>query len=142
MNPWMFLCVWIGAQVLQLVFGIVAFRQARALQDKQLGPLIASWIASVSPLLTWIVFLRVFVVGGGSNVAQVAGEDSYALWRIWYGVWPLLSLGNFLGLTIVAITTLLPPYPPKCWPSWLSRACGIVGGGFALYVVAAFLPDA
>jgi hypothetical protein len=118
MNPWMFLFLWVGSQALQLTLAVLAVCQR---PDARLGALVASGAASVLPLITLVLFLRVFVIGGSSNVAQLAGESGFDLWSLWFHAWPLLFFGNPLAFLVAVTAALLPPYPPSRWPSFASR---------------------
>jgi predicted 3-demethylubiquinone-9 3-methyltransferase (glyoxalase superfamily) len=102
----------------------------------------ATGVASVLPPITLLLFLRVFVLGGSSKVAQLAGESGFDLWRVWFHASPLLFLGNPLAFSVGLAAALLPPYPPRGWHSFASRNCGVVAAGFAWYSVGAFFPDA
>jgi hypothetical protein len=143
MNPWTYILLWVSSQALQLTFAILAVRgQSDASGHKRLGTLVASGVASVLPLITLLLFLRVFVIGGSSNVAQLAGESGLDLWSLWFHMWPLLFFGNPLAFWVTAGAALLPPYPPGHWPSFASRVCAVVVAGFAWYTVVKFFPDA
>jgi hypothetical protein len=143
MNPWMFLFLWVGSQALQLIFGVLAVcQQPDAGGHKRLGSLIVSGVASAPPFVTLVLFLRVFVFGGSSNVAQLAGESGLDLWRLWFHAWPLLFFGNPLAFLVALAVAILPPYPPGRWQSFASRVCAVVAAGFAWYMVVTFFPDA
>ena len=101
-----------------------------------------SVVASVLPLVTLLLFLRVFVIGGSSNVAQLAGESGLDLWSLWFHAWPLLFFGNPVAFMVALVAALLPPYPPRRWQSFASRACAVVAASFAWYTVVTFFPDA
>src|SRR5262249_43738139 len=134
---------WVGSQALQLTFAVLAVRQQRdASGHKRLGSLVVSGVASVLPLTTLVLFLRVFVIGGSSNVAQLAGESGFDLWRLWFHAWPFLFFGNPLAFLLAVVAALLPPYPPSRWQSFASRICAVVAAGFAWYTVVRFFPDA
>ncbi len=143
MAPWMFLILWVGSQALQLTFAVLAVRQKTdSSGHKELGSLIVSAVASVPPALTLLLFLRVFVIGGSSNVAQLAGESGFDLWRLWFHVWPVLFFGNPLAFAVALVAALLPPYPPGRWQSFASRVCAVIAASFAWYTVVTFFPDA
>src|SRR5262249_1354027 len=136
MNPWLFLFLWVGAQALQLTLAVLAVRQRPdASGRKRLGSLVVSGVASVLPVVTLVLFLRVFVIGGSSNVAQLAGESGFDLWSLWFHAWPLLFVGNPLAFLVTVVAALLPPYPPGRWQSFASRICAVVAAGFAWYTV-------
>jgi hypothetical protein len=131
-NPWLFLGCWVGFQALQIGLAIVAICQNP--KEGSLRPLISlmlSMVASALPVFTLLLFLRVFVIGGSPNVAQLAGESGYQLWRLWLYAWPALYFGNPPSLLLNIAVAALPPYPPRGWPSFSSRLCGIIASGLA-----------
>jgi hypothetical protein len=143
MNPWLFLFLWAGSQVLQLILAAFALSRRPDLSgQRRLGGLALSAAASVLPLLTLVLFLMVFVIGGSSNVAQHAGESGMGLWRLWFHAWPLLFFSNPLAFLLAVVAVLVPPYPPSHWTSFASRVCAVVAAGCAWYAVVAFFPDA
>src|SRR5438477_7462456 len=118
MNPWMFIMIWIASQSLQIALGCWAlFKRPGpdgrtgpgAPGRRRLGSLMASAFASILPLMTLILFLRVFVIGGSSNVAQLAGDEGYDLWHLWFSAWPLLLLGDPAGVLIGLVALAIPP---------------------------------
>lgn len=143
MNPWLLLFLWVGAAALQLAFGALALRQ-RPVGSNAWGEraLALSGAAAVVPLLTLLLVILVFVVGGSSNVAQLAGESGWHLWRLWHRIYVLLYLGNPLSFLMAAVAVVIPPYPPGQWSSFVSRMGGVIAAGFAWYVVVSLPPDA
>jgi len=143
MNPWLFLGLWIGSHAMQLAFGATALRKQQAgPEPKRLGSLSVSFYGSILPWITLILFIVVFVIGGSSNVRQLAGKSGYELWSLWCGMWPLLFVGNPVAFLVLAITAMFPPYPPRYWQSFVARLCGVVGAGVAWYMTVTFFPDA
>lgn len=142
MNPWAFLLLWIGSYALHLAVGVYAYSKERTTGDRRLGPLVVSGVASIPPLITLLLFVRVFVLGGSSNVAQLAGEDGYDLWRLWFQAWPLLFFGNPAAFLVTLGAAFLPPYPPRHWASFVSRLSAVSAAACAWYVVVKFFPDA
>ncbi len=135
--------LWVGSQVLQLYFGILAIRQQPdANNGRRLTSLTLSGIASMLPFFTLLLFLFVFVIGGSSNVAQRAGQSGMDLWGLWFDLWPLLYFGNPPAFFVVCLAALLPPYPPNRWHSFASRVCAIFAAGFAWFIVVMCFPDA
>jgi hypothetical protein len=139
MNAWIFLLLWVSSQALQLVFGVVAMQ---TLEKKLLGSLKVSALASILPLVTLLLFIKVFVVGGSSNVAQFAGEAGRGLWTLWFIFWPFLFIGNPIAFFVVLLAAFFPPYPPTHWKSLVSRVSAVVAASFAWYFSATFSPDA
>jgi hypothetical protein len=76
--------------------------------QKRIRALVVSGIASLLPLITLMLFLRVFVIGGSSNVAQIAGESGMDLWSLWFGVWPLLFVGNPAAFLAAVVALFWP----------------------------------
>ena len=143
MNPWIFLFLWVGSQTMHLVFWFLATRQPPDIKGrKRLGSLMGSGWVSILPLLTLLLFLAVFVIGGSSNVAQIAGEGGQGLWRLWFLAWPLLFFGNPIAFLLALVAVFLPPYPPRHWKSSVSRACAAITAGFAWFTVVMLFPDA
>jgi hypothetical protein len=143
MNAWLFLFLWVGFQVLQLVFVTRALRRQHDTSGrKRIIALAVSGVASIVPFITLVLFLWVFVIGGSSNVAQLAGESGLDLWSLWFHVWPLLFAGNPPAFLAAVAAVLLPPYPPKYWESFVSRVCAVVAASCAWYAVVTFFPDA
>src|SRR5437763_2671659 len=109
MNSLLFLFIWIGSQVLQVALTSAAYLQPRPPGGgRQLGPLYVSTAASLVPLITLVLFLRVFVIGGSSNVAQIAGEAGMGLWSLWASAW----LPLFCGIPIVFVVLLVAAMRP------------------------------
>jgi hypothetical protein len=136
----MLLFLWIGAHVLQLMFAIRALYLSAILENRNRPAAVwASLAASALSLATLALFLTVFVIGGSSHVAQLAGEQGFGLWRVWAAWWPLLLLSAPLALLVAIGAALWPPYPTS---SFFSRICGVVAVGCACYATIAFFPDA
>ena len=142
LNPWTFLLLWIVCQSLHLVLGAFAIRREYSTNKRRLGTLIASGLGGILPLATLLLFIRVFVIGGSSNVAQLAGYEGRALWTLWFHAWPLLFFGNPIAFWVGLVAGVLPPFPPQYWASFISRWCGIVAAAFAMYCVVRCAPDA
>jgi hypothetical protein len=145
MHPFalLLLSLWIGSQSLQVFSGIQALRErSDSNRPKRLGSLYLSGVASILPFATLLLFLRVFVIGGSSNVAQLAGASGSELWGLWFHAWPLLFFGCPLAFVAAAVATILPPYPPGHGHSFVSRVGALVSSGCAWYVVVTCFPDA
>lgn len=143
MNAWLFVFLWVGSQALQVIVGALALRpRPESSGQRRIGALSLSGVASVVPLVTLLLFLGVFVIGGSSNVAQFAGESGLGLWSLWFHAWPLLFFGNPPAFLATVTAVLLPPYPPNHWESFASRVCAVVAAGFAWYAAVTFFPDA
>lgn len=143
MNPVLVLLIWIAAHALHVGLGVAAVWQRRSDQEpKRLGSLVVSFFASILPWITLLLFLVVFVIGGSSNVAQLAGESGLELWSLWLHPWPLLLFGDLIAIIVLAILALVPPYPPRYWTSFLARWCSVGGAALAWYTVVTYFPDA
>src|SRR5262245_15581230 len=135
--------LWASVLALQVVSAVLAVRQTRRTSEpKLMASLIVSGAASILPITTFLLFLVVFVIGGSSNVGQLAGESGFGLWRLWFSAWPLLFLGNPLSFLASVIAVCLPPYPPRGWFSFMSRLCAVAAAGCAWYAVVRYFPDA
>ena len=108
----------------------------------KLGALLFAGAASVMSLVTLLLVIRVFVVGGSSNVAQFAGESGMNLWSFWFHAWGFLFLGDGLAFVVSTVAVFFPPYPPKHWLSFASRVIAVVAAGYACYVLGQLIPDA
>ncbi len=143
MGPWLLLIAWITTHLFQVALGITALRQR---VDPQRPAhhisLLISGLSSVLPLIALVLFLRVFVIGGSSNVAQMAGEDGYALWKLWFSAWPFLIFGIPVAGIASIVAVLMPPYSLRTWPSALSRAFAVGAAGLSFFHVAKYFPDA
>ncbi|MBN2022663.1 MAG: hypothetical protein JW809_07695 [Pirellulales bacterium] len=104
--------------------------------------LTVSFFASIPPWTTLFLFLIVFVIGGSSNVAQLAGDSGFGLWSLWCSWWLLLFFANPIALAVLTVTALCPPYPPRHGKSFVARLCSVVGAALAWYVVVTWFPDA
>ena len=129
---------WLLVLTMQVVLGVMALRpRASSVGQKQQGSLWLSGIVSVFPLLTLVVIVRVFVIGGSSNVAQF--PDPYGS-RLWATNWYCLFWGNVIATMMLLAILALPPYPPRRWLSFLSRVFAVISSGYALYTVLRFHP--
>src|SRR5207302_5916122 len=85
---------------------ILAFVSAACLQRqpsggrRRLGSLYVSTGASLVPHITLVLFIRVFIIGGSSNVAQLAGEAGFGLWSLWAGAWLPLFCGSPVAFVV------------------------------------------
>ena len=143
MSPWLVLWLWIAMHGMHIALSVIAYMR----QEFQRGPLEASSsglsIAGAAvPLLSLLVFLRVFVFGGGSNVAQMADGGGEDLWELWFDFYPLMGIGTLLGGGAVLVSLCLPPYPIRHAAAFGARLCGAAAAGLAFYVLTQCPPDA
>jgi hypothetical protein len=142
MNPWTLLYLWVGSHALQLAFAVCAcLQKPDAAGRKQLGSMVVSAIASILPLWTLFLVLHVFVIGGSSNVAQLAG-GTYDLFGLWVKWWPNLFFGNMLAFPVILGAACFQPYPQRHWASFASRVCALAASFFAFNAVGMLAPDA
>ncbi len=142
-GPWTFLWAWIVLHVLHAAFAAAAFiRPPAAAEPKRIGTLTTSTVVTLAPLVTLLLFTKVFVIGHSSNVAQIAGDAGFSLWALWEGTWPLLLIGNGIAWPVAVVATVLPPYPPRHWMSVVARFLAVLLATFAWYTVATYFPDA
>lgn len=131
---------WLATLVAHVAFAIACFRRRiQAGSQYRVGALYVSGGATAMSLLTFILFIRVFVVGQSSNVAQFAGEAGFHLWSLWARYWPLLLIGNLAALVLAWIAVLIPPWS---WKSSLSRLAALLSVLCAGYVLLQRIPDA
>lgn len=139
----MFLFLWLASQSLQLIFGVLAVRQQPdVIAERKLGSRVLAGLASIPPIITLWLFVRVFVVGGSSHVAQLAGESGFDLWSSWGDWWPVLFFGNSLAFLFAVAIAFIGPYPPQRRFSVASRTCAVIVAGIAWYTVVTRIPDA
>lgn len=139
MQSWWLVHLWVGSQAFQVVLGVWSYSRERRVIESQFGSLKAAGIAAVVPVITLMLFVRVFVVGGSSNVAQLAGDNGFSLWSLWAGWWPLLFFGNPISFVVALIASICSPYE---WPSLLARWCGIMTAACACHAAFKYFPDA
>lgn len=141
MNPMPFVMLWIFAIATQIVAGGIALVRAHREDDSD-PAVIVSAIASLVLCLELVLFVRVFVIGGSSNVAQFAGAEGHGLWREWFKAWPLFMCGSPLALLVTFAAALFPPYPARHPASTTSRVCGVIAALCACLVTLSAPPDA
>jgi hypothetical protein len=143
MTGWILLLTWMIAHALQFRWAFLAMRRSSvdAVPSRHTA-LHFSLFASCASLLTLAAFLWVFVIGGSSNVAQMAGPGGLGRWSFWYEAWPFMLMANPLALMFLVASACCPPYPPRYAHSFGSRVCAVVAGAVACYVVVTCFPDA
>ena len=143
MNVWLFIGLWIGSQALQLILAVIElFRPIRSEVVPRRKALQWSTGASFVPLITLVLFLRVFVIGGISHVAQLTGEEGMGLWGLWAAAWMPLFCCIPVVVVIIVIAAVLPPYPPRSWIGFLSRVSAVPASLCAWHAVYTWFPDA
>ena len=143
LSAWDCFWLWVTVQSAYLALAATAFAvERRNAEGNSRTALIVSAGATAIPLIALLVFVRVFVVGGSSNVAQIAGESGYELWRTWFHVWPLLFLGSSISWLTAVAATVWPPYPPRGWLSTATRLAAVLVGAVTCFVLTAYMPDA
>jgi hypothetical protein len=143
MDQWLLLSAWMAAHFFQLTFGIVALRQRIDPQrPTRHVSLLISGLSSFLPFIALALFLRVFVIGGSSNVAQLAGDEGLDLWHLWFSAWPFLLFGIPVAGIASLVAVLMPPYTLRTWPSIASRALTVLAVALSFFHVAKYFPDA
>ncbi|MHC5055845.1 MAG: hypothetical protein ACYTKD_14130 [Planctomycetota bacterium] len=138
-GAWVAFLAWVVTAVLHIGLGSVALAGERKLEDARLGSLKVSCVAGAFPLLALVVFFLVFVVGGGSSVAQMSAPN---MWLLWNDLFGLLFVGTSAALIAAIVAACLPPYPPGHRASFAGRIVGIAACGLAWYHVAVRVPSA
>ena len=140
---WGFLYAWIPLQAVHALLAVYALAgPVNSAGPKRHGALVLSCAVTLVPLATLILFVGVFVVGGSSNVVQLAGDSGYDLWSLWAGTWPMLLLGNPVAWLVAVLTTVFPPYPPRQWASMVARFLAVLVAAFACWTTLTYFPDA
>ena len=143
MNVWLLLAAWVLAHVAQAALSVAAWREPPDQSGRRrLASLKCSLIVSLVPVASLLAFVMIFVIGGGSNVAQIAGERGMDLWSLWVDLWLPLYLGTLVAVVGGVILAILPPFPPRRWWSTLARLCGVGGALLAAWFLAEFAPTA
>ncbi len=106
---------------------------------------IAEWVSaivSLIPLVSLIFVIRIFVVGGSSNVAQFAGGSGANLWSLWFNVFVWVLLVNFVACLIVVGCLFFRSYPTRFWSSFSMRVACLITAVIAVYFALTHIPDA
>jgi hypothetical protein len=138
--PWALVLLWIAVNAAQYVLGGWAW--VRPTAGSRRWAMLLAGIASLVSLITLVLFMRVFVVGRSSNVAQLAGEEGYALWSLWFRAWIWLYIGNPLSFITCVLSLAAKPWPLQDWRSWTSRVLASANAALAAYFTATYFPDA
>ncbi len=132
-----------AASVACVVVTIIASRQRWiAGRQSHWSSLALGAAAGISPLVTLSLFLVVFVFGGSSNVAQLAGESGFDLWSLWFHAWPFLLFSNPASAVIAAIAVAPPPYHPRYVAAWALPVAALIAAVAAAYLTVVYFPDA
>ena len=134
-GPMAFVYTWAALQVAVVsMFGYVLLSGGRPSKAETTAA-----VFSLMPLFTLTTFVYVFVIGGSSNVAQLAGGSGLDLWSFWFDYFSFNIFGNLLAIVVLLICV-------SCARNvWLSR---LITTGAFLSAVAAFcalakhIPDA
>lgn len=101
-------------------------------------------ISHLVPTAIALLMIRVFIVGGGGTVAQLASgsNSSMDMWRLWYNLWPLLLWVSGLSALVQLIWTILA-CSIATHRKWIPIAVsGLIMSAFGFFTVAANFPDA
>jgi hypothetical protein len=131
MHPYLLLTLWTSASVIHVVLCIPAYRRHHR------ASLVVSGLAAVAPVAFLFAVIRVFVIGGASNVAQIAsggGSSGLDLWSLWFHLYPWLFFSCMASVLASAVAVALPPYPPKLWNAFVCRLVGLTAALCAFYL--------
>lgn len=95
---------------------------------------------SIAPLVTLALYGYVFMIHGSSNVAQLAGDEGFAAWRLWSHAWIPLFYGNLIGAVASLCLLGMPPY--SYMPLVLSKTMLLMACVMSWLLVCAAFPDA
>lgn len=130
----------------QGAFGVCAIGTVVQLWRTGLGrhvpSLCLAGLSGIVPSMTLVLFLRVFVIGGSSNVAQMAGESGYDLWHLWYTFALLFFFANPVSVIVAGISIVLPPYRVRFVGAWALPLSALSCAIAATYFTMTHLPDA
>jgi uncharacterized BrkB/YihY/UPF0761 family membrane protein len=143
MASWIFLFLWAASVIMQAFLSSHVCKAMHSEANKSVNTMLFSVaLFSMFPICTLLLFISVFVIGGASNVAQVAGEQGLSLWKLWHSVWPLLWIGNPISLTCLSILLFFPPYPDRNWKLFICRISAVLSSIFATIVSTMLYPTA
>lgn len=139
------LAMLVGACAVQIALCVVAWlqRARHGLPNTaRTMSLCIATAAGVMPLATLVLFTIVFVVGQSSNVAQMAGDQGFDYWGLWFDAWPILLLGSFGSMIAAVIPIALPPYRARFVAAWALPLAALVAAFAATAIAARYFPDA
>ena len=106
---------------------------------------VAGVIASHAvPSAVAITMTYIFIMSDGSTIAQfVAGSESgMNLWRLWLGLWGVLSIVTATSVLIHLVWTIIASVK-KTQRKWVPvTICAVIMSGFAFITVFGNFPDA
>lgn len=131
MSPWAWLYTWIALHLTAI--GLLVGTLLREKPGWSRTSLKISLLATGMNTVTVIAFVSMFVVGRGSNVAQLAhSSGTMSLWSSWMKQFIPLLGGTLLALPTTTILVLLPPWfrhpvhgvarLANCGATWLTAA--------------------
>jgi len=130
-----FILLWMAAIGAHIWFSTLAYRRRTSIA------LVLSSIAVLVSGLALAFIIRVFYIGGASNVAQMS-VGAMRLWSLWLHAYFPLLVGCGIALLTSFITVALPPYPPREWHSFMARLSALASASLAGSVVLLLPPDA
>ncbi len=133
----------IGALAAHLTLVVVAYLQHRRVRSllSRISLILGS-AAGAIPLITLVLFLAVFVIGGSSNVAQLAGDSGHDLWSLWFGWWPVLLFGNPISVLCSVAALAIPPYRPRYFSAWALPLAALTAAIAGAHLTVVYFPDA
>lgn len=103
--------------------------------------LVITLAAFAAPTACLGFFIRVFL-GGGSNVAQFAGEGGMHLWSLWLHAWDVLAPLCLLSVPLSAVGYFVFFRPRRNTAFFMMRLCALASALISAWVVTTFFPDA
>ena len=135
------LVFWVAALVAQLK--LVVLSGAGARRWRWWSWPAAALISGLPSVLTLLLFVYVYVLGGASNVVQLAGEGSgLHYWKVWFNVWPLLVLTNPPALLVALVVLVRPCHSRQHRLALVGRFAGVAALLISNYLVFALYPTA
>lgn len=101
-----------------------------------------SLAATLSPALTLVFFVIVFIIGRSSNVAQFASSSGFDYWGLWMKVWPLLLVGTSPCILFALVALICPPYRMRFVASWALPIAALIAALAAMDILARYFPTA
>lgn len=132
----------IAALACGVALAAAVWRQRRRGPRTSIAGPVLSAASLLFPLLTLALFLWVFVFGGSSNVAQLAGGSGADLRDLWISFWPILLLGNPASALIAIAAVAVQWYRPQQFASFALPAAAIIADCAAASIALKYFPDA
>jgi hypothetical protein len=143
LESWISFLLWLASAITQVVTGLQAYKNNQSVAEESVNNILFPLaLFSIAPFVTLIIFVIVFIIGGSSNIVQIAGERGHIFWELWFFAWPFLYIANPIALVLSSVLILFPPYTNRNWQLFICRFSAIVTSLCALYVTTTLFPDA